>query len=162
MTHFFIGHSEGSLVYARLNIGDEHLPFEVIDNDYLGLKVEGYSSFFVQDIDGDGNLNMFVGLDLGGLMHFEANPDSDLTLQGLKEDVNFELYPNPSANGVYKIQYRNIQILNYSIYTITGQSLKQKEQWKESTIDLSEYENGSFIIQFETSKGQIVKRIIKG
>ncbi len=161
-TYLFCGHTEGQLMYYNNIDNNIDGTFTLVDANYLGLTVEGYSSFFVNDINQDGNLNLFVGLDLGGILHFENNPFSDVSTSIIDDNYELNLHPNPSNTGFYKLQYHNIQILNYSIFDLSGKDIQSNIEWSEKPIDLSFLDNGMYIIQISTSKGQIIKRIIKG
>lgn len=65
-TYLFVGNLDGLLNYYKDidgNIGAGE-SFTLISNSYLGIDVEGYSSFWVEDIDQDGYLDMYIGQDL--------------------------------------------------------------------------------------------------
>jgi len=97
-THLFLGAYDGKLHYYR-DIDNNLHPdstFELVSPQYLGISVGLYSSFWVEDIDQDGALNMFVGQDLGGLHHFEVNLSSSAALTDA-EKLNLTLYPNPGT-----------------------------------------------------------------
>ncbi|MFN5982801.1 MAG: FG-GAP repeat domain-containing protein, partial [Fluviicola sp.] len=63
----FVGAYDGNLHYYKsiegnLTAGQN---FELVSHNYLNINTGTYSSFWVEEIDGDTNLNMFVGQDLG-------------------------------------------------------------------------------------------------
>lgn len=161
-THLFLGHSEGRMRYY--NQIDENLNslFQLVHDEYLDINVEGYSSFFVQDIDQDGQLNLFVGLDLGGVHHFRADPNSSIEVEKIEVNPDIKLYPNPSRSGLFHFQYLNIEILEYRVFDIAGNLLLTCPQLQSLDLDLSTFQDGIYLVQVVTSNGQMIKRIIKG
>ncbi len=70
--------------------------FNLVSDNFLNINVGAYSSFHVNDLDQDGYLDLFVGQDLGGLYHFEVNPNSQSDVEELKNELDLIIYPNPT------------------------------------------------------------------
>lgn len=162
--HLFLGTDQGQLVYFKdiennIQNGGE---FTLVNPEYLKINTEGYSSFFVDDINNNGLLNMFVGLDLGGILHYEANPDSDLGIINVEEKTDFgiNIYPNPSS-GIFTFTTANIQIQDYNVYDLMGNLLDTALESANNTVDLESFPVGTYIIQFITDKGVVFKKIIR-
>jgi hypothetical protein len=121
-TYLFLGASDGKLHYYK-DI-DGHLAesdtFVLVSDNYLNIDAGAYSSFWVDDIDSDGNLNMFAGQDLGGLFHFEANPNSNVGLNPVQEDMIWALYPNPVNEQVTVEIAGNASEAELSVYSSDG------------------------------------------
>jgi hypothetical protein len=152
-THLFVGNYKGQLSYYKNidgNIANGDA-FSLYSDTYLNMKVNLYSSFFVDDIDGNGFLNLFVGQDLGGLFLFEADPLSTSSVDELKVESNLVLFPNP-GNQLVQVLSKNG---NYSDLKLHGvyNSLGQKQQVELSgmSIDVSELRNGSYYFVLETN-----------
>lgn len=150
-THLFVGAYNGKLNYFR-NI-DGHLAdgdtFSLYSNSFVGLDVGLYSTVFVDDINGNGLLNLFVGQDLGGLFLFEADPLSTVSVEELKLEQDLMLFPNP-GNQLVRIVSRNGNTSGLKlqgVYNLLGQ--KQEAELIQSTIDVSNLRAGSYYFILE-------------
>ncbi len=151
-THLFVGAYNGKMNYYR-NI-DGHLTdgdtFSLYSDTYLNMDVGLYSSFFVNDIDGNGFLNLFVGQDLGGLFLFEADPLSTSSVHEWKIESNLVLYPNPGNQLVQVLSKKGSSDLKLiGVYNNLGQ--KQAVELSGMTIDVSNLSNGSYFFVLETN-----------
>lgn len=155
-TRLFVGSYNGKLHYyynidGHLTDGDT---FSLYSDSYLDLEVGLYSSVFVDDIDGNGFLNMFVGQDLGGLFLFEADPLSTASLDDLHIESNLVLFPNP-GNQVIRILSKNgatHDLKLHGAYNNLGQ--KQSIELSNTLIDVSHLPSGSYYFVLE-SDGKI-------
>ena len=50
-----------------MNLDGESQSFTIESNNYLGINTEGYSSFWVADMNSNGDLELYAGQDLGGM-----------------------------------------------------------------------------------------------
>lgn len=155
-THLFVGAYNGKLNYFH-NI-DGHLTdgdtFSFYSDSYLDLKTGLYSSVFVDDIDGNGFLNMFVGQDLGGLFLFEADPLSSASIPEMKVESNLVLFPNP-GNELIHVLSKNGSLSDLKllgVYNILGQ--KQDLELSGTSIDISSLKTGAYYFVLEMN-GQI-------
>ncbi|MCC6700665.1 MAG: T9SS type A sorting domain-containing protein [Fluviicola sp.] len=156
-THLFVGAYDGQLHYYN-NIDDSlATSFTLVSANYLGIDVGLYSSFWVEDIDNDGNLNLFVGQDLGGLSLFEANPNSTAAISENNKELQCVLYPNPTK------QQLNVSLETTSPVTIIIKDLNGKVLFEgnETTIDVSSFCNGIYLLQISTNEASAVKRFVK-
>jgi hypothetical protein len=96
--HLFIGARDGKMHYytgieGNLSPGDV---FSFSSSTFASIDVEGYSSFAIQDLDNDGNLELFVGTDLGGVEFFKADPNSSVGIEESNaKESEVKVYPNP-------------------------------------------------------------------
>lgn len=164
VTQLFLGSELGKLIYYdsidnNLGTGQQ---FHLVSDHYLSIDVEAYSSFAVKDIDGDGNLNMFVGQDLGGVFHFEANPNSDVGLSEIKLRDNVALYPNPSSNSV-TIASSESNLKNITIIDLSGKIVKSVDTSNASTsLDILNFSKGIYIVKITLDNGNVVtKKLVK-
>ncbi|RXR21195.1 T9SS type A sorting domain-containing protein [Flavobacterium amnicola] len=74
---------------------------------------------------------------------------------------NLLLYPNPVLDYISIQNPDNISITNYSVLDINGRILHTNTLSNDSLINLSSLTKGIYIIQLETEKGVLTKKIIK-
>lgn len=152
-TYLFVGSVDGKLFFydsIENNIGSGN-SFNLVSPEFLGLNVEAYSSFCVEDIDGDGNLNMFVGQDLGGIFHFEVDPNSSASLNEVAQE-QIALYPNPGTKEI--VLSSSLEIETIRIVSIQGKEvLKQESHSSIETIDVTSLNSGTYLVFVEFSNG---------
>jgi hypothetical protein len=148
-TYLFLGAADGQLhFYSGI---DNHIAegdtFQLISSNYRGIQVEGYSSFFVNDLDLDGKLDLFVGGDLGGIMHYEHNENS---VSGISENPQntrpFLLFPNPTSHG-FTLQPFEKQS---DLFTLEIQDMQGKKLF---VLENFTFENGSVHVDTELPTG---------
>ncbi len=161
-THLFLGAYDGKLHYYQ-DIDGMLAPdstFNLYSDNFLNIDAKGYSSFFVNDIDNDGYLNLFVGTDLGGLIHLEIDPNSTSSLEETKQNELF-IYPNPSE-GIFTIHKNSAPIQSISIFNSMGQEIDFQISTMNSNtiIDLNESENGVYLVTVVFADNSIGKKRI--
>lgn len=154
----FVGAYDGKLHYYKsiegnLNAGQN---FELVSPNYLNINTGTYSSFWVEEIDGDTNLNLFVGQDLGGLWHMEVNPNSTISLPENKID-ELSLYPNPGSN-LIQVYSKNSIIVELTVSDMNGRIILKNN---ESSFDAISFQAGVYLVQVETNFGFQTLRFIK-
>ena len=154
----FVGAYDGKLHYYKsiegnLTAGQN---FELVSPNYLNINTGTYSSFWVEEIDGDTNLNMFVGQDLGGLWHMEVNPNSTISIDEKKIE-KLSLFPNPGSN-IIQINSKNSIIVEFTVFDMNGRIILKNN---ESNFDASTFQAGVYIVQIETNSGIQTLRFIK-
>lgn len=160
-THLFAGSADGELFYydsidGQFSTGES---FRLVSPHYLSIDVEAYSAFWVEDIDLDGNLDMFVGQDLGGLYHFEADPNSSVSLQEIPMQI-IAVYPNPGNDHLnISAEY---PIEQFRVVNINGQTVFEGTPDKTfTTLDTGTLSNGTYVIFVSTKMGTTAKRWVK-
>lgn len=162
-TYLFCGSAEGNLFYydsidGNLGSGEN---FNLVSNNYLGINVEGYSSFTMNDIDNDGNYNLFVGQDLGGIFHFEADPNSSVSLEEFTYEPETMLFPNPASS---TITIRSDELVtSLKVYDLKGRVLIASEIAGNSIdLDLTQLSSGTYLIEVKLNSGYCsIKRFIR-
>ncbi len=164
-TYLFLGSINGKLIFydsidTHLSPGDT---FHLESNEFLNLNVGSYSSFFVNDIDGDNYLNLFVGQDLGGIYHFEVDPNSSSSLQELKQDNSFFLFPNPAENEI-RITANEHPFQQVTIVNALGEIVLTKEAESSSTLNLyisvENLKTGVYFVKVSFENGVGIKKLI--
>ena len=164
-TYLYLGAADGQLHYYKgidgnLSATDS---FELVSDNYLNIDAGAYSSFWVEDLDGDGNLNMFVGQDLGGLYHFEVNPLSTASLIHFSPVPSWIVFPNPSSD-IITIEWDPIEsVKTIALLNSTGQEIIKEispsgTNFKLQLCDLSK---GVYFIQLETESSRSSRRIVR-
>jgi len=158
----FLGSIDGQLIYydSIENNLDPGENFRLVSDQYIGIDVEGYSAFSVGEIDNDGNLHLFVGQDLGGVNHYEANPNSSATLKEV-ESYKFSLYPNPT-DGLFHI-YSEETMERVVISDLHGKLIVDRKcSDQEISLDTGNIASGVYIVRVFTTSGNFgSSRIIK-
>lgn len=157
-THLFIGADNGRLWYfndidGNLGITDS---FNLVSAEYLGIKTGRYSSFWVDDIDADGNLDLFSGHDLGGVIHFEAETNSSIGIQNLQSKNQVLLYPNPTK-GCFKLKSDEI-MSSLFIFDQYGRCIFERES-NDNTLSLSlNIDPGVYTVRIQLESGKIEQK----
>ncbi|MDR0803065.1 T9SS type A sorting domain-containing protein [Fluviicola sp.] len=152
-THLFVGSYNGRINYFRYI--DGHLTdgdtFSLYSDHFLNMDVGLYCSVFVDDIDGNGFLNLFVGQDLGGLFHLEADPLSTAFVNELQIEKELVLFPNPGNQLVTILSKsgKNTGLKLAAVYNILGQ--KQELEFNGTQVDVSKLSPGTYYFVVETN-----------
>ncbi len=163
-TYLFLGGVDGKLHYYdsidnHLNSGTS---FHLVSDNFLNLNVGAYSSFWVNNIDNDTYLDLFVGQDLGGISHLETDPNSQANMNYLPKELQLDLFPNPTT-GMLQINVVSSEEIHYKVIDLTGKEMTNFNSFFETTtIDLSELSDGIYLVVFESNTGlKSTKRIVK-
>ena len=155
----FLGNTDGDLFYydsISSNLGNGQ-SFHLVGQPFNGINVEGYSSFFVNDIDNDGNLNLFVGQDLGGIFHYEANPNGSSSLiEQQRNPVN--IFPNP-AHTSFTIAADNAN--SFQLISAKGKVMLSREMnHSKEQILLNQFSQGIYFVRVQFENGITVKKLV--
>ena len=163
-TYLFTGAIGGQLQFYDSidNNLQTNQSFHLKSNNFLQIPIEAYSSFFVNDINNNGQLDLFVGQDLGGLYHLEVDPNSSASIIEKNIEFKFVIYPNPNT-GSFTIQHTFSEDITIKIYDVLGNELsKITTDKKEIEFELNQLKQGYYFVQlldsYNTSIG--MKKII--
>ena len=134
--------------------------FESVVQDYLGLNVGGYSSFSISNLDGDGELDLFVGQDLGGLFYLENDSNSSAGLVSLEKQSFFSVWPNPFKKEL-TIELMDVsEEVSAEIFTVTGERIDSYIlNQKINNIQLDQLDPGVYYMRLSNGFG--TTKIIK-
>ncbi|MCR9174189.1 MAG: T9SS type A sorting domain-containing protein [bacterium] len=158
-THLFCGSFDGNLVYynsidGNLNPGDS---FNLVSDTYQGIDVGKHSAVYSLDLDMDGNRNLFLGQDLGGLYHYDMAFDTTATLSEQTTTALVSLYPNPTE-GQFTIsspqRMELIQILDAKGRLIREFTVEEMEV----LISLESAPAGMYYAVIQMQSGEIATR----
>ncbi|TNE52954.1 MAG: T9SS type A sorting domain-containing protein [Bacteroidetes bacterium] len=146
-TRLLLGGFHGQLNYyteidGNLSTGKS---FDLVSAEFRQINVEAFSSAFVADLDDDGLLNLLVGGDLGGVLLFEHNENSTLSLEIREKERAHFCYPNPT-NGLLSFR-QDFEQARYELqlFNALGSSLELRETLKG--IDLTHLPEGLYFIR---------------
>ena len=161
-TLLFVGAIDGLLHYYN-GIDNNLQPGSFFNQEnpaLLNLNVEAYSSFWVEDIDNDGFLNMFVGQDLGGIHHYEVDPNSTASTSDFLNEPILTVSPNPTADQV-SIQAGNNTIKAIRILGIDGSNHGTYLLPKSNQVSVEHLADGVYLFEIElTNNTKSIKRIV--
>jgi len=168
-TYLFLGGIDGKLHFY--NDIDDNLQsgdiFNVVSDAYRDISVEGYSSFYVNDIDNDGRLDLFVGGDLGGIMHFEHDPNSVLSVKEKElQPSAVSIFPNPSEAIFHiSIDSDNKERWEFQVYDMMGRVVISNGEILDNTakIDMYVFPTGLYhVVLRNSASGAVVsKKLIR-
>ena len=115
---------------------------------------DGECSFSI--LDGDGN-ELFVSSDLEDGIFLTHNNDCDW--DEVTETVNvqnIQVYPNPT-NGLLNLEGQGS--MHISVSNLLGQKVMELNAEGDTSIDLSRFDSGFYLIRIETENGVSVQKI---
>jgi hypothetical protein len=162
-TYLFLGGIDGHLRYytdidGHLTSGDT---FSLYSDNFLDIDAGAYSSFWVNDIDNDGFLDLFIGQDLGGITHLEVKPGSTAGIDETNKMMELNVFPNPT-NGFIHAE-SSLTPFRFVITDLFGKTLLKDEHFTfEKEIDLSSQSSGLYLLIAEDEQGnRRVNRIVR-
>jgi hypothetical protein len=148
-SYLFLGGADGFLrVYKNI---DGHLSsdssFTLLSDQFLNIQTGAYSSFWVNDLDNDSLLNLFVGQDLGGLWHFEVDPSSTASIHETESfSWNISIYPNPT-NGKVNIEDPEGRRFTLTLVDAMGRTMVPKSVFSSKhALDLTVIPSGVYFV----------------
>jgi hypothetical protein len=160
--YLFVGSADGKLRFYK-NISDSLTQgqyFQQLSNDYLGISREigAYSAPYVLDIDSDGNFDLFIGEDAGGIFHLENGENSGV---GLNEESRNEdelaIIPNPFSDVLVISSEEKVVI---TIIDLFGNKIISKQLSSgRNEIETNKLSSGIYFVISDTSKK--VNKVIK-
>jgi hypothetical protein len=130
-------------------------------DNFLDIDAGAYSSFWVNDIDNDGFLDLFIGQDLGGITHLEVKPGSTAGIDETIKTMELNVFPNPTNGFIHAAS--TSAAFRFILSDLFGKTLQFDEQFTfEKEIDLSSQPSGMYLLIAEDEQGnRSVKRIVK-
>ncbi len=159
--HLFVGAFDGKLHYYtdidnKLAAGES---FSLVSHEFLGINVGAYSSFFVDDCDNDGKLNLFIGQDLGGVSHLEVDPTSSASIE---EHLTPSIiaYPNPAKTILTLVPTQKEEtIISVTVLNVVGQLLPV--DFEHNNLILSDLAPGKYFVRVQTTSSSNTISFIK-
>jgi hypothetical protein len=160
----FLGSFSGYLHYFTDIDANLSGSFTLVDTLYQGIRDGKQSGVAVEDLDGDGNYELFYGTKRGGLTLYESN--QDLGIEDIEElEDDFSVYPNPTTNTIivdFSKATNNFYGNNIELYNAVGQLIIQKKiSSNKVQLDLNSMPEGIYILSVQIEGVRINKKIIK-
>ena len=158
-TYLLLGSSSGKLEFYKqidghLTIDDE---FNLVSDFFRQISVESYSSCWVNDLDNDGNLDLYVGGDLGGIVRYEHNDNSSLFLVEKNTLNDVKISPNPFTN---ELKINLNEIFYYEFFDILGE-VKLYGISTSSTIHTEILKSGFYYLKIKVKNNCYTFKVVK-
>ena len=164
-TYLMVGAYDGRIHFYDQIQGNttQGQSFNNISNEFLGIDVGAFSSPFVSDVDNDGNLNLFLGQDLGGLFHLEHDSLSNLSANNNSNlDQTINIYPNPCLETLNIHIESTKKVLQAKIINTQGVVIKLKKLKNgNNTINIKSLPCGIYFVYvdgYSKSPSRFVKK----
>jgi len=90
-----------------------------------------------------------------------VNVEDTLGVQEVEDLKDIHIYPNPTSGHV-SISFPNALESKITVYDLNGRLLlNTTETSTKSIIDLSNYEDGVYLLKIEVNQNEIIKRVVK-
>ncbi|MEE4261040.1 MAG: T9SS type A sorting domain-containing protein [Bacteroidales bacterium] len=169
-TQLIVGSEQGQIFYFTNIDGNLEGKFTLSEDLNNLLDTTGVSfdrgmrtAAAIADISQNGAFEMIVGNYSGGLEYFNGSADVS---PGFNENLaggNIIIYPNPAGLSI-TIKSDGPEIKSISVFDMTGQLLFQKNlvsaNIQRYSVDVSQFKKGVYMVQCETKKGRINKKLI--
>jgi hypothetical protein len=111
-------------------------------------------------LDGDGNLELFVGTDLGGVELFEADPNSTVSAPLILSDNEVICYPNPFDQ---QLTIRNLPGAGQVVwYTLQGSQVRKESlNSGDNVLDVSDLPSGVYLLEIWSLGKLYRKNLVK-
>ncbi|MFM7757773.1 MAG: FG-GAP-like repeat-containing protein, partial [Crocinitomicaceae bacterium] len=156
-----VGSADGKLRYYK-NISDslnQGQSFQQLSDDYLAISREigAYSAPFVLDMDSDGNLDLFIGQDAGGIFHLENGENGGVGLFEDGKENDMLIIPNPFSEVLVISTLTEVEI---TIVDLFGNEILSKKLLPgRNEIETIKLSSGIYFVISDTSKK--VNKVIK-
>ncbi len=154
----FITIAAWDLTAAALRAG-EWINYSVDLSEYAGMYLWiairhfNTNDMFVLCID-DVNISNFVRTHN---WNYSFSIEPEVSLKEIHDDFN--IFPNPVKNQL--IIETNETLTEINIYDINGRLIYKENENVSTTIDMSDYNKGTYFLRMKTDEGEIVRKVVK-
>ena len=131
----------------RLIVNGDVVKEETNDMSYILNDADGYYAVEVVALYEDGKESVGLFKTIGGTISVEEN------------EVSFGIYPNPVDDYLYINTNETVKEIH--IYNMFGMTVYQTAKYNGNSINVSELNNGMYLMKVITENGESVKRFIK-
>ena len=131
------------------------------DSIFLNIWEGVYSAVNVADVTGDGNVDMLIGNQCGGVAFYQGDISTSA-----HQEISFnqiKIYPNPTSESItIDLGETNYYETNIEIIDLLGKNLYQtKTDNVKTNINISHLSNGLYLLKINNELGNQVLRFIK-
>ena len=148
-------HDEGLYSFELYPIGESMLMEHSVNYGFLEYINFGF--------EWGGQRELVGVIDDGDTLGYIHPLDIFTGQEELSPNNNFLIYPSPARETI-KIQSTETGEFNYQVFNISGQQVlngKEEKSSEDLEIDISDLQNGVYILQFEMEKQLIQKKFVK-
>ena len=133
------------------------------DSLYLNIWEGTNSNLAISDINNDGELDMLVGNYSGGVAFYKGGTSLPSAIKETTVFNDIIMYPNPTKNTItIDVQKNETNNATIELINLLGETLiHQKITTKKTTINLSNYSQGIYLVKFSNQNGNKVYKVIK-
>jgi len=118
--------------------------------------IESYQSPELVDIDNDGDLDLFIGME--AQFHFFENTDPTASVGEYLTTINLNMYPNPTIDILTIESDKSMEQIE--VFNVLGKRVSQFENTEQ--INMSNLKSGIYIVRITFSDGNFaIKRVQK-
>jgi len=160
--------SESGKLYLYNNI-DNNLSgdFSLVSNFAFNIKDGTRSYPYLNDINNDGVLDLFLGNRGGGIRYFEGSTTVNIS-ELKKEYFSISLFPNPSCSNLnikLNMPFANLNSIAVDIIDLQGKTIKSAQYLPTSVdllLDISNLTSGLYLVKISNENYSTTSKFIKG
>ncbi len=160
----FVVSNEAGTIHYYSDISDDmptdsfDLTSVFSDNIYIGER----TTVDLDDIDGDGFLELIFGNSRGGVTLYNSDLVSNEEISSVIKTPDFDafsIYPNPTSNQLF-IRNTTDESFQWRLLDLTGQLLKRGNQ-KQTNITVHSLASGMYVVKIESENKTFTKNLVK-
>ena len=157
-TQLYCGSFDGNLVYYTDIDGnlDPSATFTLVSDTYQGIDVGKHSAIYTLDLDQDGTRDAFMGMDLGGIYHFDIVQDNSISLPE-HDNAVIALYPNPTE-GTFTVS-SPVTMTSVQLIDARGRILTERQvSGLNTTLSVDAFPSGFYFVIVQLESGATASR----
>lgn len=106
---------------------------------------------------------IFINGNIGYATGYNGNVlknDNLSTVKEVKSELQLNIYPNPSHDGMLQVQIKNHSLLTVNIFNTSGQQVLAQSNFRGGPLNLSALENGLYYIRFANAEGYTTSKAV--
>lgn len=136
-----------------------NIPFR--SNSNVGITTMFFSTFYGGNETHEPSVDNYAYFDDFKVSTQRIGYSETLSVNSNIKKSTIEVYPNPSANGSFKIERLDSSLAQFNLYSIQGKLLyKKTSSLKITTIKTENLSSGVYILQIKTKNGIENKKIV--
>ncbi|MDF7812880.1 FG-GAP-like repeat-containing protein [Hymenobacter sp. YC55] len=123
------------------------------DNAQLGVRDQNHFTLATNDVDGDGGLELFIGMESGGVLAAAPRNQVLSTHGAAAQSLPLTLYPNPASGSTAVEAVRPVRL---TLLDLTGRTVRTiATPARRHELDLRGLAAGLYMVRCETTDGQL-------